>query len=210
MVSFHEIKMDEELLQGHLEPDMTNELVIIRENDWIREYGWSLGSYIDSKYRSGDCTKSSKEYVQRWLSAKGGEKDDMEIAFEFFPDEPVGQVQEVIEAIGVIDPEGADKLKKIRQKSDAPLTAVQEQFLIALVAFHSRRSTPSLLVGDNDWFCVRFGPGGYQISSKILSNCDVPTKEDLELLYTRADNQHYRKAIRMIQDNIFLINPRGK
>jgi hypothetical protein len=180
---------------------------IVRENAWVVEYDTPWGRYVDSKYRTCDCTRSADEFVAAWMGGDEREQRDLEAAFVFFPPEPAAEAEKVLQAIRAFDAHRSERMRSSWSATLREYTAEQLAFVLGLARHAVAEGLCSRIVGECEWFRVSFNEAGFWIETKLTSIDQIPSRDILDQLFANTTDPLYRKAIDVIRNSPFLLAP---
>ena len=180
---------------------------LVRETRWVKEYDTSIGTILDSKYRTFRCEANSEDFVQAWRNGTLEDRIEMEAAFAFFPAESEESLKPVLEVVAVVDFERSERMRAAWILNSGELTIDQKQFLLGLSEFLDREGDSSIKVGENRWFRAFANDAGVRIETLVSSVDEMPSEDQLRELEVEQDSVAYRHAIRLVADCRFLLVP---
>lgn len=184
-------------------------LELLRETYWIKLWQTPWGQVRDSKLRWFGVESSAEKFLADYFAppATPADRADLESAFEFYPYELPHDIARILAAIAEHDPERAQRMRTNLFTADKDLTPAQQQFTAALAAQLQAANAPHRLVGENKWFAVYINDGGFHLDARVENLVLMPTPEDLATLAAPPDNLPYARAIRLLQDHPWLLEP---
>ena len=184
-------------------------LELLRETYWIKLWQTPWGQVRDSKLRWFGAEPSAERFVADYLAATATavERDDLEAAFEFYPYELTGEITQIVTAIGEQEPERAQRMRANLFTADKELSPAQQRFTTALAAQLQAANAPPRLVGENRWFAVYVNEGGFHLDTRVENMLLLPQAADLATLKAEEGNLAYARAIRLVQENPWLLEP---
>jgi hypothetical protein len=180
---------------------------LLRETPWIKEWQTPQGAYIDSKLRWLGVEPSAERFLAAWRAAGGAEKFDLEAAFEFYPYELQGDIENILDGIALEDEPRARRMAGKLFRPDSQLSPDQQRFLEGLGKH--LESAPMRLIGENKWFAAYANDAGFHIDTRVQAPLDMPSDDELQAHVDASLSLAYRRILQTVKENKWLLEPRA-
>jgi hypothetical protein len=188
---------------------------LLRETHWFKIWrtsepgdgGGGGGPVLDSKLRWFGVEPDAARFVADFAAADAVGRDELEEVFIFFPYELQAEISQVLDAVRQIDAPCAGRMAARLFTADSELTAEQKRFISALKEHLYATGAPMTCIGENRWFAVDLNDAGLHIDTRVESILLMPSAAELATLVAPAGNLAYARAIKLVQENPWLIEP---
>jgi hypothetical protein len=182
-------------------------LKMVRETPWITEWETPHGRIIDSKYRMFQIDLDAAAFIAAWRQADETQRAEMEQALVYFPWDAAEEFEKILRFIATDDPARTARIRAAQFTQDSELSPELREFVETVSRFVAEQNWPRKLICDTRWFSVLVNDGGFYVESKVENAFAMPTRQELDKLYDHAPTVAYRRAVDMVRNAPWLIEP---
>jgi len=174
-------------------------LVIIRENEFVREFDWDGRIFTDSKYRTCELPFRADFFINRWRSADKSLRADMEESLSEFPASFEVEGDKIVNFLNLEHSSYGDRARSALSRQPIFPDAERVRFYVEIFKMVAIGGSAAWrVVGENRWFRVLHSICELRIDAKPDYGKDPPGEQDLIELAAAEPEGLYKWGIEMV------------